>query len=92
MGVFDAQWIPVILEVLRELGSNHVLVVAAEDGLDEISIAAATEGEITRLPGGFPVVVAGVVVGGVGVGSGSPDQDVAVGIAALEALASGADP
>lgn len=56
------------------------------------AIAAATEGEITRLPGGFPVVVAGVVVGGVGVGSGSPDQDVAVGIAALEALASGADP
>jgi len=42
MGVFDAQWIPVLLEVLRELGSNHVLIVAAEDGLDEISIAAAT--------------------------------------------------
>ena len=42
MGVFDAQWIPVILEVLKELGSNHVLVVAAEDGLDEISIAADT--------------------------------------------------
>ncbi|MBU15626.1 MAG: anthranilate phosphoribosyltransferase [Gammaproteobacteria bacterium] len=54
MGVFDAQWIPVILEVLRELGSNHVLVVAAGDGLDEISIAADTlvgelkQGEITQ--------------------------------------------
>lgn len=54
MGVFDAQWIPVVLEVLRELGSNHVLVVAAEDGLDEISIAADThvgelkQGEITQ--------------------------------------------
>jgi len=54
MGVFDAHWIPVVLEVLRELGSNHVLVVAAEDGLDEISIAADThvgelkQGEITQ--------------------------------------------
>jgi anthranilate phosphoribosyltransferase len=54
MGVFDAQWIPIILEVLRELGSSHVLVVAAEDGLDEISIAADTQvgelkqGEITQ--------------------------------------------
>ncbi|NKB33515.1 MAG: anthranilate phosphoribosyltransferase [Pseudomonadales bacterium] len=53
MGVFDAQWIPVLLEVLRDLGSNHVLIVAADDGLDEISIAASTaigelkNGEIT---------------------------------------------
>lgn len=42
MGVFDAVWIPAILEVLQALGSEHVLVVAAEDGLDEISIAAPT--------------------------------------------------
>lgn len=42
MGVFDAVWIPALLEVLQELGSEHVLIVAAEDGLDEISIAAPT--------------------------------------------------
>lgn len=42
IGVFDASWIPALLEVLKELGSNHVLIVAAEDGLDEISISAAT--------------------------------------------------
>lgn len=42
IGVFDAAWIPSLLEVLKELGSSHVLIVAAEDGLDEISIAAAT--------------------------------------------------
>ncbi|GJM13808.1 MAG: anthranilate phosphoribosyltransferase [Pseudohongiella sp.] len=42
MGVFDAAWIPSLLEVLKELGSSHVLIVAAEDGLDEISIAART--------------------------------------------------
>jgi anthranilate phosphoribosyltransferase len=28
--------------VLKQLGSNHVLVVSAEDGLDEISIACPT--------------------------------------------------
>ena len=42
LGVFDGAWIRPLLEVLRELGSDHVLVAAAEDGLDEISIAAAT--------------------------------------------------
>ena len=42
LGVFDAVWIPPLLEVLRELGSKHVLIVAADDGLDEISIAATT--------------------------------------------------
>jgi anthranilate phosphoribosyltransferase len=42
MGVFAKQWLRPIAEVLRELGSEHVLVVHAEDGLDEISIAAPT--------------------------------------------------
>lgn len=42
MGVYDASLIPMLLEVLKSLGSKHVLIVAAEDGLDEISIAAAT--------------------------------------------------
>lgn len=47
IGVFDAAWIPALLEVLKELGSSHVLIVAAEDGLDEISIAAtSTIGEL----------------------------------------------
>ncbi|HAJ76232.1 MAG TPA: anthranilate phosphoribosyltransferase [Gammaproteobacteria bacterium] len=53
MGVFDPDWIAVLLEVLKDLGSNHVMIVAADDGLDEISIASATrvgelkEGEIS---------------------------------------------
>lgn len=42
IGVFDADWIPALLQVLKQLGSNHVLIVAAEDGLDEISISAPT--------------------------------------------------
>ena len=57
MGVFDAQWIPTILETLKDLGSKHVLVVAADDGLDEISTSADTqvgelkEGETQLLSG-----------------------------------------
>lgn len=43
LGVFDAAWIEPILEVLKSLGSRHVLVLAADDGLDEISISAATQ-------------------------------------------------
>lgn len=42
LGVFGARWVEPLAKVLRELGSNHVLVVHAEDGLDEISIAAPT--------------------------------------------------
>ena len=42
IGVFDADWIPALLEVLKELGSNHVLIVSSFDGLDEISISAGT--------------------------------------------------
>lgn len=54
MGVYDPTLIPVLLEVLKGLGSKHVLIVAAEDGLDEISIAASTsvgelkDGEISH--------------------------------------------
>ena len=50
MGVFDAQWIPTILETLKGLGSRHVLVVAADDGLDEISTSADTQ--VGELNGG----------------------------------------
>ena len=42
MGVFDDAWVEPLAHVLKELGSHHVLVVHAEDGLDEISIGAAT--------------------------------------------------
>ncbi len=50
IGVFDPIWIPIFLEVLRELGSNHVMIVSADDGLDEISIASETQ--VGELKGG----------------------------------------
>ena len=42
LGVFSKDWIRPLAEVLKELGSQHVMVVHAEDGLDEISIASET--------------------------------------------------
>ncbi|WP_444677166.1 anthranilate phosphoribosyltransferase [Halomonas sp. E19] len=54
LGVYSADLVPLMAEVLRQLGSRHVMVVHAEDGLDEISLAAPThvaelkDGEIRR--------------------------------------------
>ncbi|WIO74101.1 anthranilate phosphoribosyltransferase [Porticoccaceae bacterium LTM1] len=42
LGVFSADWVRPVAEVMRELGASHVLVVHSADGLDEISIAAET--------------------------------------------------
>ena len=40
--MFSDQWLEPLAKVLQQLGSEHVLVVHAEDGLDEISIGAPT--------------------------------------------------
>lgn len=42
LGVFAKEWVEPMAQVLKKLGSQHVLVVSADDGLDEISIAAQT--------------------------------------------------
>lgn len=54
LGVYSKHWLRPFAETLRELGSNHVLVVHSADGLDEISIDAETyvaelrDGQITE--------------------------------------------
>ncbi|MGR9099175.1 MAG: anthranilate phosphoribosyltransferase, partial [Gammaproteobacteria bacterium] len=42
IGVFSEDWVEPLAQVLKKLGARHVLVIHAEDGLDEISIASAT--------------------------------------------------
>ncbi|WP_110642685.1 anthranilate phosphoribosyltransferase [Salinicola sp. CPA57] len=42
LGVYAPHLVPLVAESLRKLGSEHVLVVHADDGLDEISVAAPT--------------------------------------------------
>ncbi|MCW9023929.1 MAG: anthranilate phosphoribosyltransferase [Gammaproteobacteria bacterium] len=54
MGVFAEELVNPLAEVLNKLGADHVLVVHSADGMDEISIGAAThvaelkDGKITR--------------------------------------------
>ena len=43
IGVYDRALCRPVAEVLQRLGSEHVLVVHSEDGLDEISLAADTQ-------------------------------------------------
>lgn len=43
LGVFTTALTEPMALVLKQLGSRHVMVVASEDGLDEISIAAPTQ-------------------------------------------------
>ncbi|MGP4713502.1 MULTISPECIES: anthranilate phosphoribosyltransferase [unclassified Psychrobacter] len=42
IGVFTAQLCEPIAKVMKNLGANHVMVVGAKDGLDEISLATST--------------------------------------------------
>ena len=42
LGVFDETLLTPLAEVLHRLGSRHVLVVRSEDGLDELSVSAAS--------------------------------------------------
>mgnify|MGYP001308237735 FL=1 len=54
MGVFHPDLVGIQVRVMRELGADHVLVVWGKDGMDEISLGAATlvgelkNGEITE--------------------------------------------
>lgn len=49
----------------------------------------ASSGRVTHLKGGLPIRFGGLLAGAIGVGSGTGDQDVEVGRAALAAI--GAD-
>jgi len=48
--------------------------------------AAAGGAKITILYGGIPIIVDGQLVGAIGVGGGSEEQDVSVGAAGASAL------
>ena len=55
------------------------------EGID-MKLAVGTDGERINLPGGLPVVVDGDCIGGVGVGSGTGEQDREVAAAAIAAI------
>lgn len=55
-------------------------------GNEAFGIQLSFEGRFAVFVGGFPVVVDGEVVGGVGLSGGNGEQDTKCGLAALEAL------
>ena len=50
IGVFSGDLVEPLAQVLKQLGSRHVMVVHAEDGMDEISISSKTS--VAELKGG----------------------------------------
>lgn len=50
LGVFSSDWLRPMAEVLKKLGSLHVLVVHSDDGLDEFSVSATTQ--VCEMQGG----------------------------------------
>ena len=67
MGVFHPDLVGIQVRVMQQLGADHVLVVWGKDGMDEISLGAATlvgelkNGEITEYevhPEGFGLAMA----------------------------------
>ena len=55
-------------------------------GNEAFGIQWSFDGKFAVFVGGFPVVVDGEVVGGVGLSGGNGEQDTACGVAALQAL------
>ncbi|MDO8360386.1 MAG: heme-binding protein [Devosia sp.] len=55
-------------------------------GNEAFGIQWSFEGRFAAFVGGFPIVVDGEVVGGIGLSGGNGEQDTKCGLAALEAL------
>lgn len=55
------------------------------EGLD-LRLAIATQGKLINVKGGLPIIVDGHTIGGIGVGSGTGDQDLEVAKAGIAAL------
>lgn len=56
------------------------------------AIASATDGAMTGLAGGLPIWRGGVLLGGIGIGSGTGAQDIEVAMAALAAIGASSVP
>ncbi len=52
----------------------------------DLKLAIATQGKRVNLPGGIPIIIDGRVVGAIGVGSGTGEQDRQVALAAVKAV------
>jgi uncharacterized protein GlcG (DUF336 family) len=55
-------------------------------GNEAFGIQLSFEGRFAAFVGGFPIVVDGAVIGGIGLSGGNGEQDTKCGVAALQAL------
>ncbi len=69
----------------RTAASYGVPTGGLPEGVD-IKLAVATRGKRINLIGGLPIIVGEDVLGGIGVGSGTGEQDRAVATAGLRAI------
>jgi len=99
IGVSDRQFLETIAGALAKLGVDRALVVAGEDGMDEISVAAATSvvevngEEISRYtlaPGEVGIELAEEAAGERDYAGGTPLQNAALTRAILDGARSGA--
>lgn len=81
-------------KVLSQISATQKAVTAissrvATGGMPEelaIKLGITTAGQMTNLQGGLPIILDGQVVGAIGVGSGTGEQDVIVAQAGIDAL------
>jgi len=66
--------------------ATHEYGAASQPGSPAYGIGSAIGGRLMVVGGGLPVIVEGEVVGGIGVSSGTPDQDRAVAQAGIDSL------
>lgn len=66
--------------------ATHDYGAASQPGAPAYGIASAIGGRLMVVGGGLPVVAHGEAVGGIGVSSGTPDQDRAVAQAGIDAF------
>jgi glc operon protein GlcG len=80
--------------VLSVESSKRKAMTAATTGLPTggrtaelaVGLAQATDGRMTNLLGGLPIIIEGQVVGGIGIGSGTGEQDLDIAHAAIAAF------
>ena len=65
---------------------THELQSASQPGAPAYGISSTVGGRMVTIAGGLPVIAEEHVVGGIGVSSGTPAQDLAVAEAGVEAL------
>jgi uncharacterized protein GlcG (DUF336 family) len=81
-------------KVLSQISATNKAITAASSRVRtggvptdvETKLAITTGGVLTNLKGGLPIEINGQIVGAIGVGSGTGDQDVEVGMAGIAAL------